>query len=303
MKPALSTSSSSTSSLSIRLVRGTVALTVLQFQNVSFIQAFSPSKPQLILQNRSTSHHGLQHGLHHVIHKMNSVKDDIINDSDDDVIPGDQVRLANNIRPSLNPTIINTIAQALQQRSSSRTSFIPSSENTPIQIMLEAASLASKAIQQRAKGSDKVSGDSGAFNEEESKLVAGRIIGVIMRLQELEMILIERANSVPWISKYGEEITFGLCQVELQPGYQIEIQESCEEKTDSGQALDAIRDDPLLRMCRAECLYALFLRNVELPSMEKAGQIPIDSQNGSTGGGIDFLESEKMEVLFPNGFE
>ena len=63
-------------------------------------------------------------------------------------------------------------------------------------------------------------------------------------------------------------------------------------------------DDPLLRMNRAESLYALFLRNVEMPSMEKAGQIPADSANaGGNGGGIDFLDQDRLEALFPAGFE
>ena len=159
-----------------------------------------------------------------------------------------------------------------------------------------------------------VDGDNGAFNLEESKLVAGRIVGVIMRLNELEDQLIEKVRGVGWIKKYGEESSFGVCKVELDEGYStslISIAESCDEDGQSlsfdprmNQVLMKLGDDPLLRMCRAECLYALFLKNVEMPSMAKAGQIPIDAANlNGNGSGIDFLDQDRLEVLFPDRFE
>mmetsp|Transcript_21920 Transcript_21920/g.27643 ORF Transcript_21920/g.27643 Transcript_21920/m.27643 type:complete len:311 (-) Transcript_21920:54-986(-) len=231
--------------------------------------------------------------------------------------PGDKVRLANNIRPSLNPTVINTISNALLQRSSDKSSFIPSENNPPINIMLDAASLGSKAIQSRAKASTQVQGDEGTFNAEECKLVAGRIVGVLMRLNELEDELIDRVNDVGWVKKYGEYGMFGVCKVELDEGYRPSdivniVSASGEDEGEGenikeadgriGEVLEKLKDDPLVRMCRAECLYALFLKNVELPSMEKAGQIPADS-GSAVSGGIDFMDQEKMEVLFPQGFE
>jgi hypothetical protein len=231
--------------------------------------------------------------------------------NDADHTPGDKVREANNIRPSLNPTVINTIANALLQRSTTRSSFIPSSQTQPIAIMVEAASLASKAIQSRAKGSTQVSGDNGAFTEEEGKLVAGRIVGVLMRLNDLEDELIEKVMGTSWVKKYGEESMFGVCNVELSEGYKpsdvtniVDADADGDAKDGIDEVLEKLKDDPLLRMCRAECLYALFLRNVEMPSMAKIGVIPVDSVNaGGHGGGIDFLDQEKMEVLFPDGFE
>lgn len=183
--------------------------------------------------------------------------------------------------------------------------------------MLDAASLASKAIQSRAKGSTHVKGDDGMFNAEESKLVAGRIVGVLMRLNELEDELIDRVNNVRWVKKYGEQGIFGVCKVELDEGYRPSNivnsvsnkgngndDDTSDVKADSriDEVLEKLKDDPLVRMCRAECLYALFLKNIELPSMQKAGQIPVDSAN-AVSGGIDFMDQEKMEVLFPHGFE
>lgn len=162
-------------------------------------------------------------------------------------------------------------------------------------------------------------GDNGVFTEEESKLVAGRIVGVLMRLNELEDELIDRVNDVGWVRKYGEQGMFGVCKVELDDGYRPSSIGNVVSKSvpDNGNGnggeseeadkrindvLEKLKDDPLVRMCRAECLYALFLKNIELPSMEKAGQIPVDGANAISGG-IDFMDPEKMEVLFPQGFE
>jgi hypothetical protein len=234
------------------------------------------------------------------------------NDNENENEPGDSVRLANNIRPSLNPTIINTISNALLQRSTTKSSYIPSTSSTPIEIMTEAAKLASEAIQSRALSSTQVKGDNGAFNQEECQLVAGRIVGVCMRLGQLEDDLMDRINdpSSSWVKKYSEEYMFGVCSVELEDGYKPSDIGNGSDNADDANAtkvntvLEKIKDDPLLRMNRAECLYALFLKNIEMPSMAKIGQIPVDAANSDgNGGGIDFIDAEKMEVLFPNGFE
>mmetsp|Transcript_2251 Transcript_2251/g.2699 ORF Transcript_2251/g.2699 Transcript_2251/m.2699 type:complete len:319 (-) Transcript_2251:16-972(-) len=223
--------------------------------------------------------------------------------------PGDSVRLANKIRPSLNPTIINTLSNALLERSSTKTSFILSPNIQPIEIMLEASTLATKAIQDRAKSSEKVSGDDGAFNTQESQLVAGRIIGVIMRLGELEDELIKRVKGTVWVKKYGEESMFGVCKSELDDDYipsnirRIDDNEKSEDIR-SIEMLSKIKDDPLMRMCRAECVYAIFLKNIEMPAMDKIGEIPVDSTSvGGAGGGLDFIDQDRLEVLFPEGFE
>ncbi len=228
---------------------------------------------------------------------------------------GDKIRESNNIRPSLNPTIINAISQALLERSTSKSQsqYIPSSTNQPINIMINAASLASKTIQSRAQSATSVAGDEHSiFNAEESKLVAGRIVGVLMRLHELENELVSRVGKATWVKKYGEEAIFGLCKVELKddsysPSDVLSIVDTDKTSNDSNtkdnnnehvhQILERIKDDPLLRMCRAECIYALFLKTVEVPSMEKAGQVvPV-------GSSIDFLDQERIDVLFPSSEE
>ena len=291
----------------------------------------SYSSSPLSLSSSSSEHHQ-QEGLEGQEEASIIITDSNENDEQtSSSSPGDKIREANNIRPSLSPTIINSISQALLERSTTKLSYIPSTTNQPINIMVNAASLASKAIQSRAQSSTSVQGDEKSiFNEEESKLVAGRIVGVLMRLHDLETDLVNRVRDVSWVKKYGEEQMFGLCKVELQdesyqPSDVLSIVEDNNEgegddnggggdrKNDGNssihQVLERIKDDPLLRMCRAECIYALFLKNVEMPSMEKAGQVPVDRIDTNEGGNnnekenksglVDFLDQERIDVLFP----
>ncbi len=204
--------------------------------------------------------------------------------------PGDKLRESTGKRPSLNPTIINTISEAILLRCSNDPSQPPlevTPEVEPIEVAMAAGQLATNAIDKRAKSSTAVKGDeSSAFNQEEGQLIAGRIVGVVMRWTELESLLIEQVKKTSWVLKYGEEASFGLTKEEFE-----------DDRNDS-LLKQRLKDDPLLRMCRAECLYALFLRTVEMPTMAKMNQIPAD---GATG--VDFLDNERMEVLFPDGFE
>lgn len=204
--------------------------------------------------------------------------------------PGDKLRESTGKRPSLNPTIINAISEALLKRASNDSTLpmevSPTAE--PLDVAVAAGKIASNAIEQRAKSSTAVVGDeSSAFTAEECQLVAGRIVGVVMRWSEMEEALINRVKGTPWVLKYQEQGSFGVLREECE-------ESGCEEKV----LKEKLKDDPLLRMCRAECLYALFLKNVEMVTMVKIGQVPIDAASG-----IDFLDAERIEVLFPNGFE
>lgn len=203
--------------------------------------------------------------------------------------PGDKVRESNGKRPSLNPTIINAISEALLIRSMSDTKNpMEITENVqPLEVAMAAGKLATQCIEKRSKSSTAVKGDeSSAFTHDEAQLICGRVVGVVMRWDELERILIERVKAQTWITKYGEENSFGVIKEELSEG---DVKVLVKKK---------MKDDPLCRMCRAECLYALFLKTVEQPTMEKLGQIPVDGHSG-----VDFIDSERLEVLFPKGFD
>lgn len=126
------------------------------------------------------------------------------------------------------------------------------------------------------------------FNVQESQLICGRVVGVIMRLRQLEETLIRRVMAKSWVRKYNEEGTFGV------------LREECDEqmeKTSLDQVLaEKIVHDPLIRMHRAECLLALFLNTVERPTMERISSsgeevLPFGTSN------VDFIDADRLEVL------
>lgn len=210
--------------------------------------------------------------------------------------PGDKIRESTGKRPSLDPTIINTLSEALSFRSSNDTKFPMEVSPTAqaLDVAIAAGKLATKAIEKRAMSSKAVKGDeSSAFTPEESQLIAGRVVGVVMRWKELEEVLIQRVKDSSWVLKYGEESSFGVLKEECQ------LQGNGSEMESKGDEVDfmvkkKLRGDPLLRMCRAECLYALFINNVESPALKKLGQV---SQDGM---GVDFLDKDRISVLFPD---
>jgi len=114
------------------------------------------------------------------------------------------------------------------------------------------------------------------------------VIGVVMRFGLLEGVLLDRVRDVLWVSKYGEEGSFGLVKDELLG----EVADNFGDGIQRRIVDEALTNDPLLRMCRAECLYALFLVTVEGPTMKKMKQPPVPG-----GSGVDFLDTDKMEVL------
>lgn len=205
-------------------------------------------------------------------------------------------RYATGIRSSLHPTTINCIAEALLLRSSSSSSNnsredenrriaidINDTNNEPLQVAIIAGNIAATAILRRSNVTkvDGTNDESSIFTTEESQLISGRVVGVVMRMRELEMELVQRVSLVDWVNKYNEEASFGIL-----------VEDSM---NDEDELLSArIRTDPLFRMNRAECLLALFLTNVERPRMEAMNMI-------LPGGGsdVDFIDDDRLMVILP----
>ena len=214
-------------------------------------------------------------------------------------------RYATGIRSSLHPTTINCIAEALLLRSSSSSSSnnsredenrriaidISDTNNEPLQVAITAGNIAATAILRRKV--DGTNDESSIFTTEESQLISGRVVGVVMRMRELEMELVQRVSLVDWVQKYNEEASFGILVEECQRvGGGSSLSSSM---NDEDELLSArIRSDPLFRMNRAECLLALFLTNVERPRMEAMNKI-------LPGGGsdVDFIDDDRLMVILP----
>ena len=141
------------------------------------------------------------------------------------------------------------------------------------------------AIDQRKEAAEKDE-TTDVFTIEEAQTISGRVVGVVMRMRDLESNMIQKVNGVEWVTKYSEEESFGLLKKECQL-----IADEEKILNNDKQLAETIKMNPLFRMNRAECLLALFLSTVEKPQMEKMGQ-------EITGGSdVDFIDADRLEVL------
>lgn len=192
----------------------------------------------------------------------------------------DPLRDGTGIRASLYPTIINAIADALRFRASKKKDedgddmvFRVSETVRPLDVAMTAGQIASTAISRRQLSSAK---DGMKLTPEEEQTVAGRIMGVVMRLDDLEEELFERVSEIDWIAQYDEWGTFGVVQNEDNTRSAVD---------------ERVVQDPLFCLSRAECLLAIFLQEVEVPQLRRVNEtVPDDSR-------IDFLDADRLEVL------
>lgn len=123
-------------------------------------------------------------------------------------IQGDPLRAATGVRPSLHPTTINAIADALKARAMKKegTNFRASDTVQPLQVAITAGSFASDAIAKRQKSSEE---DGMKLTSDEEQTVAGRVLGVVMRFDDLESMLHEKVSNVGWVAKVGGDLLSG----------------------------------------------------------------------------------------------
>mmetsp|Transcript_35067 Transcript_35067/g.73968 ORF Transcript_35067/g.73968 Transcript_35067/m.73968 type:complete len:318 (+) Transcript_35067:30-983(+) len=297
-------------------------LPIISFSAINSVQAFSIIQPVAIASYTSRptassnkrcriSHH---HHYHYNRILLRATTSDDDNDGEDATIKttkkkGDSLRDATGIRPSLHPTTINCVAEALLLRSqrvlgqkqNKEGQEIPIIDTLdlqaePIEIAIASAGIAMSAIDQR-KSVAETDETTDAFTMEESQTISGRVVGVVMRIRELEGLLIKKVNDVKWVGKYGEEESFGVLKKECQQQQQLEnADDGASDDNEAVEAIekqlaDSIKINPLLRMNRAECLLALFISTVEAPKMEMVGE--------SVPGGsmVDFIDADRLEVL------
>jgi len=229
------------------------------------------------------------------------------NDRKSNKTEGDPLRAATGIRPSLHPLTINAVADVLKKRAQKLPelplragSAAPSGDGEddgettggagvrPIDVALSASQIAADAIAQRQRSCEE--GDRGTMmlSPDEEQTFAGRIVGVTMRLQDLETLLDERCAGAGWVSKYGEWDAFGVL-----PPTATKDGESDGDEQDDGVLDERILSDPLFTMNRAECLLALFLGEVEEPELLQKGRTVPDNSV------VDFLDADRKGVVLP----
>jgi hypothetical protein len=224
---------------------------------------------------------------------------------------GDPLREANGIRASIHPTAINAIAESLKARAiqiirkksnnnnddddEEKDYFRVTDTVGPLQVMVTAGQFASNAIQKRQEASVDTN-DGMKMNNREEECVAGRVMGVIMRLDDLENELVERTMDFDWVAKYDEWSSFGVLEDESKLILKNESGKS-EDDNDKDVMMkkvhEKIIDDPLFCMNRAECLLGIFIQEVEIPQFQKLNETAPDQSR------IDFLDTDRLEVIIP----
>lgn len=236
---------------------------------------------------------------------------------------GDPLRAATGKRPSLHPVTINAISDAFLLRSRAQKRLIefpdnldektPNTNNqiksalskpninllqktpkydiTPLDVAMAASKIATDALEKRRLATlrelEKNENDdcSMLLKNDECQVIAGRIVGVITRFQEMEQLLIQRVKNVGWVEKYGEYDSFGLLQEECATD--LSGNTNCINEN----LVDKIQNDALFRLNRAECVLALFLLNVEVPKLQQLGE------EVAGGSQVDFIDQDRLEVL------
>lgn len=213
-------------------------------------------------------------------------------------------------RPSLHPLTINTVAEALKLRARNDNSCIPlqrrrptntttgtstasaetnQQQQQPLQVAIAASALAAEAIRKRQETSVQ---DDMLLTLEEQQIIAGRVVGIVMRLPDLEASLWTKCRTVSWIQKCDEWDSFGVLADESQ-------QPTSSNNSTISNDIEALVDfriasDPLFSLNRAECLLALFLDQIESPELARKNVTVADQSV------IDFLDEDKSQVLLQN---
>ena len=241
---------------------------------------------------------------------------------------GDPLRASTGVRPSLHPFTINALADALLARHAPEkvpsigdagvpldVAALDGTGHRPVDVAAAAARLSFLALERR-KASCKADGDLRSIpTDAEGQTVAGRVVGIVMRMRELEAELARRVGGTGWVAKYGEHGSFGTLKSECRRVADAEVDADAEGGAGAGvgagagagagaggqsagidpaierELADRIRDDPLFRMCRAECLLAVFLHTVEGPRLAEIGE------EVAGGSQVDFIDQDRREVL------
>jgi hypothetical protein len=190
----------------------------------------------------------------------------------DDISRSDKVREETTPRKSLHPMTIDILAEVLRLRAQNDTNSPMRFINDSIEgweILAQATKLA-ETIVQPALGQ-------GELDQEQASLIGGRVVAIVMRLEDLEWELLHRCKQESWITDETRWDSFGVLP-----------DESCTRSLD-----ERILEDAAFAIKRAERLLALFLLNLEGPGVRAAGDKLLD------GSVVDFLEDDHYQIMTP----
>lgn len=176
-------------------------------------------------------------------------------------------------RKSLHPLTVDILTDILKLRAQNDTKaplrFLDDDSIEGWQILEQAGRMAETKINPLMSR--------GELDEQEAHLVGGRIVAIVMRIEDLEWELLHRCRQEPWIENDNAWSDFGVL-----------VDEGCVRTLD-----ERILQDDSFVIKRAERLLALFLLNLEGPGSRAAGDRILD------GSVVDFLEAKHYKIMVP----
>lgn len=194
-------------------------------------------------------------------------------------------------RPSLHPITIDAIEEAFRLRALNSTTSplrLIDAQTEWYEVQYSIVSFADRFLEKYTKPSSKSDGELlQMWTAEELQTIGGRIVGVLMRLDDLEWEWNNRISTSSLGEAPGEmwKTTLGL--------YPDNIEQNCLRTLDN-----ALLEEVEFARARAERMLALFLLNIEGPGLKASG----DEVPG--GSHPDFIEdSVQLELMMPRRTE
>lgn len=186
-------------------------------------------------------------------------------------------------RPSLHPITIDAIEDAFRLRAQNSTT-------SPLRLIDDRSEwfdVQYSIIKFAERFMEKYTNAEGALQltVEEQQTIGGRIVGVLMRLDDLEWEWNHRVTTSPLVNEV--ECHLWKTMVGLHPG---NVEQNCIRTVD-----EALLEDEDFARARAERMLALFLLNIEGPGLEASGEsIP----GGSSP--ADFIDDAvQLKLMMP----
>ncbi|KAL7500508.1 hypothetical protein ACHAWT_008329 [Skeletonema menzelii] len=189
----------------------------------------------------------------------------------------------------LHPPAIDAIAKGLLVRAQNVPNmplriFEDEADNIePWQVTLSAGNVAQQSVEEWRK-KEKLTLEE---NEEDLQVVAGRVVAVLTRLEELEEELLKRCNTM------SEELilNMGVPSEELKTFQTTAEGATVKKMRDLAAAIDAAcLFDEQLRYNRAKSLFAMFLHEIEGPGLRRNG-VTLPCMD------VDFLQEDIFSAL------
>ncbi|KAL3802839.1 hypothetical protein HJC23_007616 [Cyclotella cryptica] len=200
-----------------------------------------------------------------------------------------EVEVDTQSRPSLHPVVIDAIEEAFRLRAKNMTTSplrLIDSTTEWFEVQYSIVKFADRFLQRYAKP---INPDAFQWTEEEIQTIGGRIVGVLMRLDDLEWEWNHRVSTSS-LGKTEPSMTLPNDEWKRTLGLYPGVEQVCFRTVDV-----ALLEDKEFARKRAEIMYALFLMNIEEPAVKASG-------NTVPGGSFanEFIhDSVQLELMMP----